>query len=78
MSIRYFKLTSLLIQHMQKGSITILESLRKEVLKAKEEQKGRIQKRGEEMETKLLFPMMIMLGIVMIFIMVPALFSFQM
>lgn len=74
----YRKLTGLLIQHMQKGSNTIIENLRKESVKAGEEQRGRMQKKGEEMGTKLLFPMMIMLGIVMVFIMVPALFSFQM
>ena len=74
----YRKLSNLLAQHIQKGSSTILENLRKEAAKAVEEQKGRIQKRGEEMGTKLLFPMMIMLLIVMVFIMVPALFSFQM
>ena len=74
----YRKLSNLLTQHIQKGSSTILENLRKEASKAVEEQKGRIQKRGEEMGTKLLFPMMIMLLIVMVFIMVPALFSFQM
>ena len=74
----YRKLTNLLIQHIQKGSNTILENLRKEATKAVEEKKGRIQKKGEEMGTKLLFPMMIMLLIVMVFIMVPALFSFQM
>ena len=73
----YRKLTNLLIQHIQKGSNTILENLRKEAAKAVEEKKGRIQKRGEEMGTKLLFPMMVMLLIVMVFIMVPALFSFQ-
>ena len=74
----YRKLTNLLLQHIQKGSNTILENLRKEAAKAMEEKKGRIQKKGEEMGTKLLFPMMIMLLIVMVFIMVPALFSFQM
>ena len=73
----YRKLTNLLIQHIQKGSNTILDTLRKEAIKAIEEKKGRIQKRGEEMGTKLLLPMMIMLLIVMVFIMVPALFSFQ-
>lgn len=73
----YRKLTNLLIQHIQKGSNTILDNLRKEATKAVEEKKGRIQKRGEEMGTKLLFPMIIMLLIVMVFIMVPALFSFQ-
>ena len=73
----YRKLTNLLMQHIQKGSNTILDNLRKEATKAVEEKKGRIQKKGEEMGTKLLFPMMIMLLIVMVFIMVPALFSFQ-
>lgn len=74
----YKKLSGLLIQHLQKGSSSILETLRKESVKASEEQKRQIQKKGEEMGTKLLFPMIIMLGIVMVFIMVPALFSFQM
>lgn len=73
----YRKLTNMLMQHIQKGSNTILDNLRKEAVKAVEEKKGRIQKKGEEMGTKLLFPMMIMLLIVMVFIMVPALFSFQ-
>lgn len=73
----YRKLINLLLQHIQKGSNTILDNLRKEAAKAMEEKKGRIQKKGEEMGTKLLFPMMIMLLIVMVFIMVPALFSFQ-
>ena len=73
----YRKLTNLLIQHIQKGSNTILENLRKEAVKAIEEKKARIQKKGEEMGTKLLFPMIIMLLIVMVFIMIPAMFSFQ-
>ena len=55
-----------------------LDNLRKEASKSIEDKKGRIQKKGEEIGTKLMFPMMIMLLIVMVFIMVPALFSFQM
>ena len=74
----YKKLSGILVQHLQKGGSNVLETLRAEALKAGEEQRRQIQKKGEEMETKLLFPMMIMLGIVMVFIMVPALFSFQM
>lgn len=74
----YRKLSGLLIQHLQKGGSNILESLREESVRASEEQKRSIQKKGEEMGTKLLFPMLLMLGIVMVFIMVPALFSFQM
>ena len=74
----YKKLSGLLIQHLQKGGSSILESLREESIRASEEEKRNIQKKGEEMGTKLLFPMILMLGIVMVFIMVPALFSFQM
>ncbi len=73
----YKKLSGLLIQHLQKGSRSVLATLREESQRASEEQRREIQKKGEEMGTKLLFPMIIMLGIVMVFIMVPALFSFQ-
>lgn len=73
----YKKLSGLLIQHLHKGSSNILESLREEAAKAGDERKRDIQKKGEEMGTKLLFPMILMLAIVMIFIMIPALFSFQ-
>jgi len=74
----YKKLSGLLVQHLQKGGSSILETLRGEAAKAMEEQKRNLQKKGEEMGTKLLFPMIMMLGIVMVFIMVPALYSFQM
>ena len=74
----YQKLSGLLVQHLHKGGSSILETLRKEAEKATEERRRQLQKKGEEMGTKLLFPMMIMLVIVMVFIMVPALFSFQM
>ena len=73
----YKKLSGLLIQHLHKGGNGILESLREEAVKAGDEQKRAIQKKGEEMGTKLLFPMILMLAIVMILIMIPALFSFQ-
>ena len=73
----YKKIAGMLIQHLYKGGNYILEELKKESQKATEEQKRMIQKKGEEMGTKLLFPMLLMLGIVMVFIMVPALFSFQ-
>ena len=73
----YKKMTGLLIQHLQKGGRGILAELRQEAEKASEEQKRLLQKKGEEIGTKLLFPMILMLGIVMVFIMVPALFTFQ-
>lgn len=73
----YKKISGMLIQHLYKGGNHILEELKMESLRAVEEQKRNLQKRGEEMGTKLLFPMLLMLGTVMVFIMVPALFSFQ-
>ena len=55
----------------------MLEQLKKEIDDANEEQYRKIKKRGEEMGTKLLFPMMLLLGIVMALIMIPAFTSFQ-
>lgn len=74
----YKKLTGLLTQHLQKGSYGILDTLRTEAVRANEERKKQIKKQGEEMGTKLLLPMIMMLAIVMVFIMVPACFSFRM
>lgn len=73
----YKKLTSLLVQHLQKGGAGMTDMLRKEVERANEERKALVKRKGEEAGTKLLFPMMIMLGIVMLLIIVPAWFSFQ-
>ena len=73
----YKKLTGLLIQHLQKGSYGILEALRAEVNRANDERRKQIKKQGEEMGTKLLFPMILMLLVVMVLIMIPACFSFQ-
>lgn len=74
----YKKLTGLLIQYLHKGGYGILENLRMEATYANEERKKQIKKQGEEMGTKLLLPMILMLGIVMVLIMIPACFSFQM
>lgn len=73
----YKKVSGMLIQHLYKGGSSILFELREESIRAGEEEKRILQKKGEEIGTKLLFPMILMLGIVMVFIMVPALFSFQ-
>ncbi|MBQ9990871.1 MAG: type II secretion system F family protein [Lachnospiraceae bacterium] len=74
----YRKLSTLLIQNIQKGSYGMLETLRQESWQTNEDRKNRIKRKGEEAGTKLLFPMMLMLGMVMILIIVPACFSFQM
>ncbi len=73
----YKKLSALLVQQIYKGNYKLLEQLKKEIDDANEEQYRKIKKRGEEMGTKLLFPMMLLLGIVMALIMIPAFTSFQ-
>ena len=73
----YKKLSTLFIQYHIKGDADFLEHLRRESWQANEEGKNRIKRKGEELGTKLLLPMMLMLGMVMLLIIVPACFSFQ-
>ena len=73
----YRKLSTLLIQNVQKGAAGMLDTLRQESWKVNEERKNQIKRKGEEAGTKLLFPMMLMLGMVMILVIVPACFAFQ-
>ena len=73
----YRKLSTLLIQNLQKGAAGMLDTLRQESWKVNEERKNQIKRKGEEAGTKLLFPMMLMLGMVMILVIVPACFAFQ-
>lgn len=71
----YRKFCSLLIQNLQKGTRGLTVLLENEVADAFEERKNLAKRYGEEAGTKMLFPMMIMLAIVMVIIMVPALIS---
>jgi Flp pilus assembly protein TadB len=73
----YKKLGSLFVQQLQKGSLGLQDALHQEAERANEERKNQIKKQGEEAGTKLLFPMMLMLGMVMLLIMVPAGLSFR-
>lgn len=75
--IQYMKLANLLIQNLRKGSNSILNALRHEANTAFEDRKNMARKLGEEAGTKLLLPMMLMLGIVMVLIIIPAYFSFS-
>ena len=51
--------------------------LREECEQALEERKARARKAGEQAGTKMLFPMMMMFGIIIVIIMVPAFLSLQ-
>lgn len=73
----YRRLASLLVQNLRKGTAGLSKLLEKEMQDAFEEQENDVKKRGEELQTKLLLPMMLMLGLVIVIIMIPALASFQ-
>lgn len=72
----YMKLCSLLLQNLKKGSKGMAETLSYEVGQAFEERKNLAKRLGEETGTKLLFPMILMLMIVMAVLIIPAFLSF--
>lgn len=74
---RYRKFCSLLVQNLRKGTRGLVQLLEQEVSDAFEERKNLAKKSGEEAGTKMLFPMMMMFGIIIVIIMVPAFFSLQ-
>lgn len=71
----YSRLGSMLEQNTVKGNERLRIMLREECEQALEERKARARKAGEQAGTKMLFPMMLMLLIVMAVIMVPAFWS---
>ena len=74
---RYRKFCSLITQNLQKGTRGLGQLLECEAADAFEERKNLAKKYGEEAGTKLLLPMLLMFGIVVVIIMVPAMMSFQ-
>ncbi|MBQ8280380.1 MAG: hypothetical protein IJZ23_11100 [Roseburia sp.] len=74
---KYRKLSNYLVQNLKKGNRTLCELLEHETEEAFTERKNLARQYGEEVGTKLLLPMLLMLGIVIFVIMVPAVISFQ-
>lgn len=72
----YVRFCTLLIQNLKKGNSALLKRLREESVKAVQEQINVRKQVGEEATTKLLVPMIMMLGIVMVLVMIPAFSSF--
>lgn len=72
----YKKLSAMLIQNLRKGTEGLIAAMDNEVRIAFEERKAVARKLGEEAQTKLMLPMMLMLSVVMIIIMIPAYLSF--
>lgn len=71
----YLRCGTLCASQIQKGSTSLRKGLETEVGLAWELYRERAVKKGEEAQTKLLFPMMGMLFLVMAVIMIPAFFS---
>lgn len=74
----YLKLSALLEQNLRKGSKGLSQILNAEVTEAFEQRKECALSQGEETSTRLLFPMVMMLAVVMLLILVPAAMSMQM
>lgn len=74
----YRRFATLLVQNLRKGTAGLNQLLEKEMQDAFDAQESSAKKRGEELQTKLLLPMMLMLGLVIVMIMIPAIASFQM
>ena len=74
----YRRLATLLVQNLRKGTTGRSKLLEKEMQDAFDAQENFAKKRGEELQTKLLLPMMLMLGLVIVIIMIPAIANFQM
>ncbi len=75
--VHYKKLMALFISDKRRGTANLLDAMNQEMLSAFEEQKRKTKQEGEKIGTKLLLPMMGMLGVVFIMILVPAFLSFE-
>ena len=66
------KLSGLLEQNRKNGSKNLRETLRLEMAEAFEQRKHQARRMGEKAGTKLLVPLFLLLGVVMVMIMIPA------
>ena len=72
----YIRLGTVLSQNLRKGTKGLNAMLEQEAAASLTERKNNARKLGEKAGTKLLFPMLLMLGIVLVILMVPAFLSF--
>ena len=73
---QYTKLSAVLAQNLKKGNQELLSVMQQEAKASFEERRSTARKLGEEAETKLLLPMIVMLAITMLIIIIPAYYSF--
>ena len=72
------RLSRLFIQNLQKGNAKLCEMLREEAENSFEERKLAARKAGEEAGTRLLFPLLLMMAVVMAIVIMPAILNFNM
>jgi hypothetical protein len=75
---KYRQFISLIGQAMGRGRADLMPMLEMEAREAFAERKNRAKELGEEAGTKLLFPMLMMLFVVLVIVMVPAFIAFKM
>ena len=75
--IYYRKFGGIVAQNIKKGTKGMAAILKAQVEQAREERKNTAKRLGEEAGTKLLLPMFLMLGIVLVVIIIPAFLSIQ-
>lgn len=73
----YLKLGTLLSQNLRKGTKNLSELLQEESREAFENRRALAKKMGEECESRLLFPMLLMLLTILVIVMYPAVVSFR-
>lgn len=73
----YKRLSNLLVRNLKKGTKGMIEQLEKEEEISFEMQKQSIKVLGEEASTKMLIPLIGLLGIVLVIIICPAIFNMQ-
>lgn len=73
---RYIKLGTLLSQNLKKGSKGLISLLEKEAVSSMEERRQAARKLGEQAGLRLIFPMILMFGVVLTVLIIPAFLSF--
>ena len=71
----YVRFVTLLAQNVKRGNAALLSLLRQEAFAALNEHAAFVKRAGEESATKLLLPMIMLMGMVMTLIIVPAFMS---
>lgn len=73
----YKRIMELLIQNVKKGTKNLIEMLIREQESSLEMRKEQAKRLGEEAGTKLLMPMILLLGVVLLLVLYPAMCQFQ-